>query len=183
MSESRGKSITFYYYGNDHMTINLYKYIKTNIENNVFMYLNLEDKTYDLLNEFLQNTEKLMVKNDSIQNVIFEDEKYVLEDFLKRYRDDKISLGFYNVIFVIDARYIIENSSKEVFKRLIENIYEITLNNDITVLVLYDFEDYTRDAKYIDKEIIRLSYDKHSHRMFVNEIIPMYEFVNTKSLA
>lgn len=183
ISKEIGKNITFYYYGNDHMTINLYKYIKTNIENNVYMYLNVDDKTYKLLNEQLNATEKIMVKNDNMKNIVFEGNKNILEDFFYRYKDEKINCGFSDIKFIIDAKYIIDNSGRNLFIKFIENLYEVTQNMPVTVLVLYDFEDYTQGGKTIDKELIKLSYIKHTHRMFVNEIIPMQEFITSKNLA
>ncbi|GAA0115559.1 hypothetical protein [Clostridium senegalense] len=183
ISKGIGKSITFYYCGIDHMLINMYKYIKSNMEQNVFIYLNVENKAFKLLNEFLNDTEKTMIKNDNMKNIVFEGEKNVLEDFLKRYKDEKMNCGFSDVILIIDAKYIIENSSKNLFIKFIENLYDVIQHMPITVLVLYDFEDYIQERKIIDKEIIKVSYEKHSHRMFVNDIIPMKEFITKKSLA
>ncbi|GAA0120874.1 MULTISPECIES: hypothetical protein [Clostridium] len=178
-----GKNIAFYYYGDDHMIINIYNYIKGCIKDNVYVYLNIEDRLYNLLYNFLEDTEKLMVCNKTIDNITLNSDFEAIKEFLARYRDNKIESGFSDVRFVIDVKGIINSSGKVLFKELSNSLYDICLYNNMTVLMLYDFGNYMNNGKIIDKDIIKLSYINHSHRMFADDIIPIEEFMNNTNLA
>lgn len=178
-----GKNIAFYYYGDDHMVINIYKYIKGCIKDNVYVYLNIEDRLYDLLYKFLDDTERLMICNKTIENIVLNNDFETIKEFLARYRDNKIGSGFSDVRFIIDVKGIINSSGKLLFKELSNFLYDICLNNHINVLQLYDFGNYMNNGKIIDKDIIKLSYINHTHRMFADEIIPIEEFMDNTNLA
>lgn len=178
-----GKNIAFYYYGDDHMVINIYKYIKGCIKDNVYVYLNIEDRLYNLLYKFLDDTEKLMICNGTMENIVLNSDFEIVKEFLARYRDNKIESGFSDVRFIIDVKGIINSNSKLLFKDFSNYLYDICLNNNMIALLLYDFGDYMNNGKIIDKDIIKLSYINHTHRMFADEIIPIEEFINNKNLA
>lgn len=179
----KGKNISFYYCGNDHMLINLYKYIKNNIKNNIFIYLNINNKIYELLQDYLEDTEKIMVCNNNMKNIILDNNEKTIEEFLNRYKDEKIEKGFSSVKFIFDVKNIVNNSGKLVFEEFSNNIYNIIHRNNMEMLFLYDFEDYLNNGNIINEQIIKLSYVNHTHRMFSDEIITIDEFKINKNLA
>jgi MEDS: MEthanogen/methylotroph, DcmR Sensory domain len=181
-----GKHISFYYYGEDHMVINLYKYIKNSMENNNFIFLDIEDSVYNLLFDSLNETEKYMVGKINIENIIISNNKNNSEFIRKcmsNYKLQKTEQGFTNVRFIFDAKKIIENTSKELFKTFANYCFNVIEEEKIDILTMYDFGEYMTKGKYISDEIIKVSYAEHSHRMFANEILSTREFEEEKHLA
>jgi MEDS: MEthanogen/methylotroph, DcmR Sensory domain len=181
-----GKHISFYYYGEDHMIINLYKYIKDSIGNNNFVFLDIEDYAFELLLDSLNETEKYMIGKINIENIIISNNKNNSE-FIKKcmlnYKLQKKDQGFTNVKFIFDARRIIENTSKELFKSFASYCFDVIVDEKVDILTVYDFGEYMTKGRYINDEIIRVSYMQHSHRMFANEVLSIDEFENEKHLA
>jgi hypothetical protein len=181
-----GKHISFYYYGEDHMIINLYKYIKNSMEHNNFIFLDIEQSIYELLLDSLNETEKYMISRINIDNIIINNNKNNSE-FIKKcmtnYKLQKMEQGFTNVKFIFDAKKIIENTSKELFKSFAGYCFNVIEDEKIDILTVYDFGEYMTKGKYINDEIIKLSYVEHSHRMFANDILPIREFEHEKHLA
>lgn len=186
MKNKSGKHISFYYYGQDHMVLNLYKFIKASLESNNFIYLYIDKSTYELLLSTLDDTEKQMIDKFNVENIIICDKENnydVLQDSLNEYKSKKIKEGYNGIKYIFDARLIIENTTKNLFKYFLSSCMKTCNNTFIDILTLYDFGEYMAKNKVINDEIIKLSYIDHSHRLFANEVISIDEFQSDKCLA
>lgn len=186
MKNKSGKHISFYYYGQDHMVLNLYKFIKASLESNNFIYLYIDKSTYELLLSTLDDIERQMIDRFNIENIIIYDKENsfdALEECLSIYKNKKIKEGYNGIKFIFDAKLIIENTNKNLFKYFLSSCMKTCNSTFIDILTLYDFGEYMAKNKVINDEIIKLSYIDHSHRLFANEVISIDEFQSDKCLA
>jgi len=70
MNNYCSKNICFYYYGEDHLVINLYRYIKQQIESNNYVYIYVDEETYKLLINNLDVNERRMIENINMSNIL-----------------------------------------------------------------------------------------------------------------
>ncbi|WP_291572197.1 MEDS domain-containing protein [Clostridium sp. UBA4548] len=186
MNTGLGKHISFYYYGEDHMVINLYKFIKDSIINNNFVFLYIEDDVYQLVLDSLTDTEKYMVGKIDLEKIIMNNNKNTNEFICKclnNYKSQKLEQGFINTKFIFDAKKIIHGTSINLFKAFANYCFDAVERERIDILTLYDFGEYMLKGKYINDEVIKVSYLEHTHRMFANDILPIKEFENQRCLA
>lgn len=186
MINKAGKHISFYYYGQDHLMLNLYKYVKTSLEINSYIYLYIDNHSYELLLSNLSEIEKNMVGKIDLDTVIasnYNKDNQFMTKCLKNYIKQKINIGYHKVGFIFDTKKIIESTSKELFKSIVSFSNKFSNEEGLDILSIYDFGEYMMKGKTIDDEIIKISYVEHTHRMFANEILPIDEFKNEKNLA
>lgn len=186
MNTELGKHISFYYYGEDHMVINLYKYIKDSIKNNNFIFLYIEDSIYNLVLDSLSETERYMVGKIDLDKIIMnnsKDNSEFISKCLNNYKIQKQEQGFTNIKLIFDAKRIIQETSINLFKSFASYCFDVISKEKIEILTVYDFGEYMVKGKYINDEIIKVSYIEHTHRMFANEVLPIREFENQRYLA
>ncbi len=186
MKGHNGRNICFYYYGKDHYLINLYKYIKKNMENNIYTLMFIDKNIYELLINNLDDNEKCMLENINIDVLMIEttlDDKECIYKYVDKHRLKIINKGFSNVNLLFDSSEIINKSSYTIYKNIIFNFIEVCMDKSIDILTCYDFEDYINRGKIVTEDIIKISYEKHSYRMFSNEILPIDNFKIDKSIV
>jgi len=186
MINKTGKHISFYYYGQDHMMLNVYKYVKTSLENNSYIYLYIDNQSYELLLNNLSEVEKSMIGKIDLDTVIassYNQDNQFIKKCLVKYYKQKVNIGYSNVKYIFDTKKIIESTSKELFKSFASFCNKFCEEESLDVLTIYDFGEYMMKGKTIDDEIIKISYLEHSHRMFANEVLPTNDFNNEKNLA
>lgn len=182
-----GKNICFYYYGEDHLVVNLFKYIKQNIENNILIYINAPETIFSLLNTNLNKNEQNMVRRINLKkqyidskSLLDQDDKSLMLNKLTNLKKDAIVEGFWGISIIIDASEVINNSSLLLYEEYLKSISLGCNNVKCNILVCYDFIDYINRGKLITEDIMKLSYKYHTHRMFGNEIVPVENFILNK---
>lgn len=171
-----GKNICFYYYGEDHLVVNLFKYIKQNIENNILIYINAPETVFSMINNNLNKNEQEMVRRINFKKQLMNFSTSIADN-LTKLKKDALSDGFWGISIIIDASEIINNSSSPLFEEYLKSIASGCNTIKCNILVCYDFIDYINRGKLITEDIMKLSYRYHTHRMFGNEIVPVENFI------
>jgi len=151
----------FYYYGIEHLKVNLYYFIKRSESEDQQVYISSQKKLYNNLTEKLieAGISEDIIHNHSVNNLILNcrRDKNSLRE--KLHNSNKIK-------WIIKVDYSIKETSKKFFLEWEEKLTEVIKNTKSTMLCLYDFEDYMKEQKYIDDEIIEKSKDTHSHVLY-----------------
>ncbi|HAK42354.1 MAG TPA: hypothetical protein DCM59_06130 [Clostridium sp.] len=181
MNNYYGKNICFYYYGEDHLVINLYRYIKQQIENNNYVYLYVDEEIYKLLINNLDINERTMIENLDISNVLMSSYDEALNSkriskFLREFKAKASDLGFWGANFILDSVKILNNTCNTIFQEFTKTLSSLCEKEHIDVLTCYDFLDYVNKGKIITEDIMKFSYKYHDYRMFGNEILPIESF-------
>lgn len=175
-----GKNICFYYYGVDHLVVNLYKYIKQNLENNICIYLYINKSVYDMLMNNLDENEKKMIYLVNIEKEILNvgtSCKDSVETNIKKIKKKALDNGYWGMSLIVDASKILSNTCNSMYEEFLMTLSKTCSNEKMNILTCYDFIDYMERGKYINENIMKLSYEFHTFRMFGNEIIPVENFV------
>lgn len=175
-----GKNICFYYYGVDHLVVNLYKYIKQNLENNICIYLYINKSVYDMLMNNLDENEKKMVYLVNIEKEILNvgtSCKDSVETNIKKIKKKALDNGYWGMSLIVDASKILSNTCNSMYEEFLMTLSNTCSSEKMNILTCYDFIDYMERGKYINENIMKLSYEFHTFRMFGNEIIPVENFV------
>lgn len=175
-----GKNICFYYYGVDHLVVNLYKYIKQNLENNICIYLYINKSVYDMILNNLDENEKKMIYLVNIEKEILNvgtSCKDSVETNIKKIKKKALDNGYWGMSLIVDASKILSNTCNSMYEEFLMTLSKTCSNEKMNILTCYDFIDYMGRCKYINENIMKLSYEFHTFRMFGNEIIPVENFV------
>ena len=175
-----GKNICFYYYGVDHLVVNLYKYIKQNLENNICIYLYINKSVYDMLLNNLDENEKKMIYLVNIEKEILNvgtSCKDSVETNIKKIKKKALDNGYWGMSLIVDASKILSNTCNSMYEEFLMTLSKTCSSEKMNILTCYDFIDYMERGKYINENIMKLSYEFHTFRMFGNEIIPVENFV------
>lgn len=163
-----GTHSTFYYYGEQHLFVNMYNYIKEGIKNNELIYLFVKEDIYDNLMEFLKAnnvcTDNIQFKN--VKALIQGNRKGGLEALKKEIYNIALQedVKKYNGIrWIGQPSYAIELNSENDFLRFEENLDEALKNTNASLLCIYDIYDYMHNGKFINEEVIKESLDTHSY--------------------
>lgn len=181
MNNYCGKNICFYYYGEDHLVINLYRYIKQQIENNNYVYLCVDEEIYKLLISNLDANERTMIENINIGNTLMSSYDETINSnmilkFLRELRIKALNVGFWGADFILDGAKILNSTCNIIFQEFAGVLSKICEVEHINILTCYDFLDYVNRGKTITEDIMRASYKYHDYRMFGNEILPIESF-------
>lgn len=159
---------TFYYYGEQHLFINMYNYIKKGIENNEIIYLFVEDNIYNKLLKVLnennvcvddiqfRNVKPLIQGNrdgglKSLKNEIY---KISLEDEVKKYN---------GIRWIGQPSYAIKLNSQDAFLNFEKNLDMALKDTNASLLCIYDVNDYMDGGNIINKKVIEESLETHSY--------------------
>ena len=188
MNNRSNKNISFYYYGQDHFILNVYKFIKSQIEKNNYVFLHCDDNLYNMLIRNLDSNEKNMVGRISLDKIImnpfFSMTNYKGEDNpLKEIKEFIYEGGFWGGNLIIDASCLIDSVGASSFLECIGNLSFICKENNFNALTCYDFSDYINRNKRINEDIIKASYSFHQFRFYANKVISSDNFNIDENLA
>lgn len=175
-----GVHSSFYYFGFDHLYINMKEYIDDSISRNEYVSFIVNRKIYNDIMDITGISEKNSSQISNIYKII---EIYKLlgktgiKDKLLKYENKIIKRGFTGLKFILDTSYFISNTSKDDFLKFDFDITNIILNTKTSVMCIYDFEDYINTKKIIDDEIINKSYENHFYRLYKNKIVNLRELI------
>lgn len=142
-----GNHAAFYYYGEQHLLVSLFNYIMKIQESNQMIIASITNELYTNLKQDLSYP----------NNLVYVDPKRALEIIQSDYVNELIMKGYKSVIWIIQASYIISQSSKNYFFELVETICNINSNHLIS-LIAYDFEDYLTKQSFIDDVVYKNSF-------------------------
>lgn len=161
-----GTHSTFYYYGEQHLFVNICNYINEGIKNNELIYIYMEDDFYDKLLFFLHSND---ISTDSIQ---LKDPQILIESnynegligLQKHVSNITNNLGNYaGIRWIGQPSYAIKNNTQANFLDFEKNLNKAIENTNISLLCIYDAYDFMHENKYINELVIAESLKTHSH--------------------
>lgn len=170
-----GTHTTFYYYGYQHLFVNMYFYINEGIKNNELIYLFMEESIYNKLLIFLK------INNVPIEHIKFKTVKQLIKSNrhggLAELKEqiNNISLenevkNYSGIRWIGQPSYAIQTNSQKDFLDFEKNLSEALNNTYASLLCIYDAYDYMHEGKFINETVIKESLDTHSH-IFKNLVL------------
>lgn len=135
----------FYYYGEEHLFINLYQYIADKIKENKLIYFCVEPQTYNELLKFF-TINRIPIKNfryKSLKSLNFEKRNLNLIDLNKEvnkfffYDANKYS----GIEWIINPKYIVSEILRKEYSSIQSKAYEIMKEMNINIIRLYNLYD------------------------------------------
>lgn len=168
-----GNHSTFYYYGLEHLFINLLPYIKYGLENNELVTVSLSKDIFDKLMELLDihGLDKSGVIFFPVKEmVIANNENGIngLRQLISTLLKEVESNNYKGARVIGQPSFAIGETSKEDFLKLEEVITEAFIGMNASGLCIYDAFDYIHNRDFIDEEIIKNSLNTHSHLLYNN---------------
>ncbi|MTI65379.1 MAG: Spo0E family sporulation regulatory protein-aspartic acid phosphatase [Firmicutes bacterium] len=168
LSDVSGIHSTFYYYGKNHLFPNMIKYINYGINNNEMIYISMRP---DLYNELLENLISFKIPSDhikfsSVKELISSHKIGGIDGLKKKIRflsEEVLNKGYNGIRWIGEPTYAIEETSKDDFLNWEVDLTESLKNTKASIICIYDFYDYMREKKVIDKQVVDESYNTHSH--------------------
>lgn len=166
---------TFYYYGLEHLLINLIPYIKYGVENNELITVSLSNDIFDKLMELLDiyGIDKSGVIFFPVKDmVIANNENGIdgLRKLLSKLLSEVEKNNFKGARVIGQPSFAIGETSKEDFLKLEEVLNEAFIGMKASGLCIYDAFDYTHNRDFIDEDIIKNSLNTHSHLLHNNTL-------------
>lgn len=168
LDEIWGIHSTFYYYGSQHLFVNLYQYIKQGIENNELVCVSMVDELYNNLLGTLKSEgiDDNVIKFCSVKELILSHKNGGVNNLKKKINSfiNEASLkGYSGVRWIGQPTFAMQETSKEDFLNWEVDLSEAFENTKASLICIYDAYDYINNKYYIDEEVIKKSLDTHSH--------------------
>lgn len=182
------ENISFYYYGQDHLILNIYKYIKSKIEENNYVFLYCDSDMSNMININLNANEQEMVGDIKLDNIIINSsgsshEATSYEAAMKDIKDKLEKEGFWGGVIVLEATFLIKSIGEINFLEFLKELSDISKANNLSIITCYDFSDYINRGKTINEEVIKASYLNHEYRLYGNKVLEAENFNNYLNLA
>lgn len=159
---------TFYYYGKEHLFVNLINYIKVGVENNEIVFISMEEDMHESLKDALGNAgiDKESVEFVSVNGLIDlhkQEGLYGLKRELNILIEDYQSKGYDGVRWIGEPAYAIQLTSREDFLNFEDDLSKAFRNTKASILCIYDTYDCLTKSQCTDKELIEKSKYTHTH--------------------
>lgn len=164
----------FFYYGKSHLMVNLYQYIKTGIEKNEFMYLNIENKLFKSIINYFSDEEKRQIEIFSLGDRINKTKKngrQVVDELFIEFQENVIENGYSGVRVIWDAGTLINELSRGTFINIEKTIQALISELKVSLLCVYDFDNYVNLRTTINKKLIKETYKTYDHKYFQMKLI------------
>jgi hypothetical protein len=163
---------SFYYFGLEHLCINMHKYVNQGIRKNQFICIFSGSRVYDCIRKYIDINEKNSINISELENLVGKSPKIKeMQEKLSHFEGKIIRNGYEGIRIILDVSQFIVRTSKDDFLKFDADINEIIRGSRSSVMCLYDFEDYVKDKKIINDEIIQESYKTHPYRLYRGEIV------------
>jgi len=164
-----GFHAVFYYYGIEHLLVNMYQYIKDGIDNNEYIYLCLEESTFNLLLNYFPKENKQHIGVISVSTLINlhkNGEEVTAKEAFIKYEKKVFVNGYIGARIICDSSHFLKESSKADFIKFQKFASEIINGLNISMMCLYDIYDYMNYKLIIDDELMAISQQVSDHRLY-----------------
>ncbi|ADK16408.1 MULTISPECIES: MEDS domain-containing protein [Clostridium] len=168
-----GLNSSFYYFGLEHLIINMCQYIKEGIERKEKICVYTDLKLYKKLLKYV-DTKNNCVEYVDMTQVINEYPKLKVNNIRRevlKYIDKINKEGYVGVRFIIQVDYAIYNTSQNNFLNFNRNILNIILEMSASCMCIYNFEDYLKNKRFINEKVIKESYKIHNYRLYNRKLV------------
>ncbi len=164
----KGKHAAFYYYGRDHLYVNMAYKIREAQKSNEKILLCMDHNDYNSLLSILKNEFPYPINNVEFLDVIdiIEASKLCNEKFLmilKNLISNSQNQGYESTCIVGLCSLFINETSLANFFEFEENITEALENIQLNVICAYDIEDYMNNRNAIDEKVMMSSRVNHKY--------------------
>ena len=173
-----GFNVVFYYYGIGHLLTNMYQYIKGAIDNNEYVYLCLEESSFDLLLNYFTEDEKKhigILTVSTLINLSKSEGEIIVNTALNKYIESVVEHGYIGAKFICDSSHIIKEISKSDFIKFEKSSSNIINGLNISMMYLYDMYDYINYKAIIDDELIAISRSVSDYRLYQMKLCKIYK--------
>ncbi|MFW5976632.1 MAG: MEDS domain-containing protein [Bacillota bacterium] len=167
MEAVEGIHSAFYYYGIEHLIVNLYYYFSNYSPEGSTIYLSTGQELYDEIKDQLADHGLFenVVNHYSINQLIKKCGKNI-ENLKEQIIEEERINNNEGINWIVEVDYSIKNTSERLFLEWEEGLTEVFSETKSSMLCLYDFEDYINEQKYIDSRIIEKSFRTHPYTLY-----------------
>lgn len=163
-----GSHSAFYYYGLEHLRINMYSYIKNSIAYGNFIYLYMESDLYDSILKLFNDEEVALIKPFPMDCMVAQKHtgytENLREAFILAINDAKKD-GLNGIEVIGQPSHAIQNIGKDIFMELEKCFTNAVQGLPASLMCVYDFEDYMYKQTIITDEIMAQSKLTHTHTL------------------
>lgn len=182
MKEHKGKILgthaCFYYYGSDHLVVNMYNFIIEGIAKNEAVWVSMECDLYEALLALLRKKD---VCTDGIRLVrtkafITAHQKagvFGLKKMVRSLASTAEENGYKGIRWILQPTCAIRETSKQDFLSLESDLTKALKGTDVALICVYDFYDFMNQQETIDEELISFSEKAHSYRLYCSKYVKL----------
>lgn len=173
-SSTFGFHSIFFYYGKAHLMVNLYQYIKIGIEKNEYVYLSVDNELFESIIDYFTEEEKGQMEMFSLSNKVSKVEKsvkQVISDLFTQFQRNAIENGYSGARVIWDAGFLISELSRCTFINIEKISSEIISDLKVSLMCIYDFDNYVNLSTIINKKLIEETYKIYDHKFYKMQLI------------
>jgi len=165
-----GCHISFYYYGLQHLIMNMYRYVAQGFKSNELALLSMEQEIFDEIVQLLKHIgiPDEYVRFHSVEEIISSNKEFGIHG-LKQTVDKMIESakkeGFSGIRWIGQPSYAVRKTSKEDFIALELALTEAISKKDMSVLCIYDSYEWIARKKYDEADVMSKLMQTHTHIM------------------
>ena len=159
----------FFYCGIAHAIVNMYEYIKAGVDRGEYIYLFMEPDLHSEIIKKLSDAEKKHIGFLPINDLILQYREYgksALRNSISHYVEQTLTEGYQGVRIIKQPSFEIQQTSKEDFLNFEDNLTDAISGLNISVMCIYDFDDFINNRHYIDEQVISKSFNTHTHKLY-----------------
>lgn len=173
-----GTHACFYYYGSDHLMINMYNFIMEGIAKNEAVYVSMECDLYEALLALLRKkdicTEGIsFVSAKAFITIHQESGLFGLKQMVQSLTLAAGDKDYKGIRWILQPTCAIRETSKQDFLSLESDLTKALKGTDAALICVYDFYDYMNQQKMMDEEIISFSEKTHGYRLYCNKYMKL----------
>lgn len=164
-----GLHSVFYFYGIEHLALNLSQYIREGMQNDELVYLYMLPELYEQFTAFLNTPihESIRVCSNSEFILSYsEGGQTALRERIMQITGDAVSLGYSGVRMISQASRAIRETSCKEFLAWDQGLGAALENTRFSVLCIYDVSDLIQGENFIAREVFGQSLEDHSHILY-----------------
>lgn len=173
---------SFYYFGLEHLIINMYQYIKDSIKRKEKVYIYMDFEVYKKLLKYV-GTKNNCIEYFDITEAIKCYKKLEIKKIkeeISKYTSQVIGEGYEGIRFIIQVDYAISHTSQGNFLSFDKDVLTISSSAGISCMCIYDFEDYLSNKKFINEKVINESYKINPYRLYNGKLEKSSELIHAK---
>ena len=164
-SSTFGFHCIFFYYGKAHLMVNLYQYIKIGIQKNEYVYLNVDNELFKSIIDYFSDEEKEHIKMFSLRNGV------IISDIFNEFQRNVIENGYSAARVIWDAGFLINELGRDTFINIEKTTSEIIAGLKVSLMCIYDFDNYINLGTIINKNLIEEIYKNYDHKFYKMQLI------------
>lgn len=144
-----GLHAAFYYFGYEHLLVNMYRYIKEGFENNELVYLAFDPDLYERVTYqlALSGIPKNFCEPFSMKDIILKYSNKEIKEKISFLDKKTIKKNYNGFRLVSQVSYSIKETSKESYLYFEKGATEAFKGTNSSLLCIYDFEDFIYQKK------------------------------------